>query len=60
MRCRESCAYFALRVLLDHGLESGERLARRAGRALREVGAEQMLDHVGVRSNSTSPLTYQA
>src|SRR6266403_420581 len=27
-------------------LEGGERLARRAGRALREVGAEQMLDHV--------------
>ncbi len=36
----------ALGVLLDHGLEGGERLARRAGRALREVGAEQVLDHV--------------
>src|SRR6267154_1651685 len=36
----------ALGELLDHGLEGGERLARRAGRALREVGAEQMLDHV--------------
>src|SRR5438067_354483 len=36
----------ALGVLLDHGLEGRERLACRAGRALGEIRAEQMLDQV--------------